>query len=298
MRRRYDVLTALAAGVGVAAGFWGGGSETAAGKALEGLGGAIRALSLSGGAGNALAWAIFIVLGALPLLGLLPAGRKRTGADALWLLSGVYAWFMLYMLVNPHLMRGWLCPAWAEDGEIGALLLLGGFLTLLLAAFFLRIARGEEKRLFDRLHALLVIFECLAAFAWGASLPDVLRSEGADLAYAVIERLCAMALAGFFVMLCRSARALAGGLKAGWLRDENAALADRLAAWARRMLTAELIAMAVENGAALALGARLTNISVDVSVPLGSLLISLAGLLLARFVSEGIRVRSENDGFI
>ena len=52
-------------------------------EALTELGGWLRALSLSGGVGNALAWAAVLALTALPALGLLWRGRRRWD----WLLA-------------------------------------------------------------------------------------------------------------------------------------------------------------------------------------------------------------------
>ena len=52
-------------------------------EALTALGGWLRALSLSGGVGNALAWALVLGLSALPALGLL----WRPGSRWDWLLA-------------------------------------------------------------------------------------------------------------------------------------------------------------------------------------------------------------------
>lgn len=69
---------------------------------LEGLGRWLRALSLSGPAGNAAAWAVVLICTALPALGLLWRGRER--ADCLLLLAAGEIFFGLYFLVNPTLL--------------------------------------------------------------------------------------------------------------------------------------------------------------------------------------------------
>ena len=72
-------------------------------EALTALGGRLRALSLSGGVGNALAWALVLGLSALPALGLL----WRPGSRWDWLLALAAAEIFsgLYFLVNPTLLH-------------------------------------------------------------------------------------------------------------------------------------------------------------------------------------------------
>lgn len=62
----------------------------------------LRALSLSGGSGNAAAWGIVLGLTALPALGLLWKGRRK--ADWLLLLASGEILAGLFYLVNPTLL--------------------------------------------------------------------------------------------------------------------------------------------------------------------------------------------------
>jgi len=69
---------------------------------LPKLGESLRALSLSGGRGNAAAWAVVLVLTLLPALGLLWKPRCRW--DWLLPLAAAEIFAGLYLLVNPTLV--------------------------------------------------------------------------------------------------------------------------------------------------------------------------------------------------
>lgn len=303
MKKTHAVLIGICFALGAAVPAVSGGARAlmGIGAALAGLGRALRSLSLSGGAGNALAWALLASLGLTPLLGLLPARRARTAADWLWPLAAVYALFMLYMLVNPHLLRNVVYPDWAapESGLL-AVMLLCPLAGLIVTAVFLNAARAEADGalLFRRLGLLLTAAQLLAAEAGGEWMGALPALSGADLAYGILEALGALVGLALLVALCEAGKALLGGLSRGWLNDENGPLADNLARWARRMLAGDLIVMLAGCFLTLAFGARLTNVDMRVSLELGDLVISLCALLLARFVRAGIRVRTENDQFI
>ena len=303
MKKTHAILIAASFALGAALAAFTGGARALVclGGALNALGQALRRLSLAGGAGDALAWALLILLGLTPLLGLLPAKRVRTGADWLWAAAAAYALFMLYMLVNPHLLRNVVYPEWAApEPELLAVTLFAPLAALILAALVLRLARPDEKgsMLFRRLSLLLAVEQALAAFFAGLRVPALFAAEGADLAYGVADALGAFVELGLLVMVCESAMALLSGLERGWLRDENAHLADTMALWARRMLAGGIIVTLTRCFLALLLGARLTNMDMSVNISFGDLIISLCALLLSRFIREGIRVRAENDQFI
>ncbi len=303
IKKTHAILIAASFALGAVLALLTGGAQALAclGGLLNKIGWALRSLSLSGGAGDALAWALLILLGLTPLLGLLPVKRARTGADWLWPAAAAYALFMLYMLVNPHLLRNVVYPDWtAPEPELLAVTLFAPLAALILAALVLRLSRADERSalLFGRLRLLLTLTQLGAAFAAGTRLPGLFHLTGADLACGIIDALGAFAELGLFVMVCGAATALLSGLERGWLRDENARLADEMALWARRMLAGGLIVMLTRCFLTLALGAHLTNMNITVNLSLGDLIISLCALLLARFVREGVRVRAENDQFI
>ena len=303
MKTRRAALIGLffALGAALAAVTGGGQAPMWLGPVLMELGQALRNLSLSGGAGNALAWTLLIALGLLPLMGLLPLKRARAASDWLWFAAAAYAVFMLYMLVNPHMLRNIVYPDWAQpEPALLAATLLGPLAALILAALFLRLARGDAQGplLFARLRLLLTVEQALAAFAGGWRIPALFSLAGADLAYGVVDAAGTLIELLLLILVCEAGKALLKSLGRGWLNDENAPLADRLALWAQRMLLGGIAVMLTRCFLTLALGAQLTNVNMTVNFSFGDLIIALSALLLARFVREGVRVRRENDQFI
>ena len=74
----------------------------------EGLSALLRALSLSGAAGNALAFFLYVCISLLPAAGLLLILRKErrgfSGADVWLLVLSAYTFYLLYAFINPVLL--------------------------------------------------------------------------------------------------------------------------------------------------------------------------------------------------
>ena len=244
----------------------------------------------------------------------MPVRRRHTAADALWFVSSAYAFFMLYALVNPFILKDVIAPAWAWEGgnALLALSLASPLVMLLLAGFCLRVT-GETERetvLLRRVKRLLTLIEAVDVFLIAAALPGeliaVVQSENAVWqetrytlnGYGLIAALCALARLVFALGLCESGKRLNETLGRGWLHDDNEAAARRVAVWARGLLAAVLLTGAVENAAQIFMGARLNELRFSITVPAAELTMALAAVLLARFVQAGVRVRRENDSFI
>ena len=315
MKKKDGAMLGVAAALGLLAGVLSGGETLSGlGEAIMALGAGLRSLSLSGGWRGALSWAIYAVLGLAPLCGLMPARRRHTAADALWIVSSAYAFFMLYALVNPFILKDVIAPAWAWEGgsALLALSLASPLVMLLLAGFCLRVTgeTEEETVLLRRVKRLLMLIEVVDVFLVAAALPDeliaVVQSENAIWeetkyalsGYGLIAALCALARLVFALGLCESGKRLTETLGRGWLHDDNEPAARRMAVWARGLLAVVLITGAVENAAQIFMGARLNELRFSITVPAAELIAALAAVLLARFVQAGVRVRRENDSFI
>ena len=315
MKKKDGAMLGVAAALGLLAGVLSGGETLGGlGEAIMALGAGLRSLSLSGGWRSALSWAVYAVLGLAPLLGLMPVRRRHTAADALWIVSSAYAFFMLYALVNPFILKDVIAPAWAWEGgsALLTLSLASPLVILLLAGFCLRVTgeTEEETVLLRRVKRLLMLIEAVDVFLVAAALPDeliaVVQSENVVWeetkytlsGYGLIAALCALTRLVFALGLCESGKRLTEALGRGWLHDDNEAAARRVAVWARGLLAAGLLTGAVENAAQIFMGAQLNELRFSITVPAAELIAALAAVLLARFVQAGVRVRRENDSFI
>lgn len=265
-------------------------------KGALGFGETLRAWSLSGAAGNAAAWAVCLLLSLIPCLYLLWARRKRRQqSDFLWLAASACLFAGLYVLVNPSLIFSML-PNGIPDGPVAkmaALLPLSAAFSLLLACILLRWAGGlTDGRLIPWMRALLLAAELLTAFSMGFRLTDRCLAGSAAL---ILLTLTDLTPDVFLLALMESARALLAAMRAEWFGKESERLAARTALWGRRSLAAAVCASAAHNALVLLLGRWLGDLSVQISLPLTEMALSLGAMLLARALNAACRLQRDSD---
>lgn len=301
----------------------GQGAEALA-EAVEAAGGWLRQLSLSGAGGNLLAWAIALLLSALPLLLLvLPRGRGTLRwEDALLPLAALTLFALIYGAVNP----GWMTSPFSDGWALAA---LGAALGTALAAWLiLQLLRGLEgsspKKLSQVLQVLLLACGALlilAAAARGSgNLLDIwdqgdvaaarqwaeqelgfqgsFPTQAADRAFlsalAVLD--VVPSLLGAWVL------ALAAGLTAALGTDpfapESVMECERVARRCRLALTAALLLALGENLLQLALYTRLSTLHFSLNLPLIPLILSAALYLLCRCIQRGRELQEDNESII
>lgn len=283
---------------------------------FEPLGRTLRALSLSGPAGNILAVVLYVLMCLLPAALLLRRGLRRElrPEDALLGLMSALLFFQMYMMVNPTLLPGVLGMAGAEPMG-GAV--LGGVFYSLLAAYllfrFLRLCMTADRELLGRccqgVLILLAAALILAAFGLGPArlMADIdsLReansgSGGLGLSCAVLVLGCladaAVCLLDLWVL------DLAGRLLGCWLRSaysqETVQAAVDLAGRGVKALCAAVLISLGYQLLQLLMMPRLRTVNMEMEIPLFSVALVLAALLLARLMREGKRIKDDNDLFI
>lgn len=142
---------------------------------LAQIGLGLRALSLSGPAGNLLAILLYVLLGFLPLL--LLRNRTRSWQDFLPVLLCGTTYLTLYCMINPGCLSSW---AGNPLGSTMETFILGGlFYTLLVSIGTLRLLKSFQDAEPDRLRRYLaVLLGCLSALlvylAFGSSVAGLL----------------------------------------------------------------------------------------------------------------------------
>ena len=271
---------------------------------VEGIAAGLRSLSMSGAAGNALAWALWAALSLLPLLGLLPAGRKRGLADVFFTLSALLSLPMWYCFANPGLLAARFPGGSEMLLPVARMLLLAPVLLLLSGAVMLRCTEGDARRdgartFLRRTRVLLAAFLCIeagaAAYAMAGGLRSAAGEGGLTVALAAFQALCILAVCAAALATLSAAMDLARAMENGWFAAEREAV--RLAHLARLQLAVTCGAAALSAAACAALMGRVSMAAVT-DIPLTELLAALACMLLARFVAEGARLKRENDEFV
>lgn len=258
----------------------------------------LREMSLSGAAGNAAAWAIYAVLCALPLAGLLPLKRKRGAADILFALASVYSLWMWRMLANPTVMT----PNYIVGmEEITSMMAAGVLIGLIVGGALLRLTaeRGRE-------HMARIASRTVTAFAmicgYGAGMTasalfiDV--NGTADVVYAAVQSACSVLQTAALVWMLGGTADLIESVRWGWFDEVNARLADALAVRSRRLLMVTVFTSLIANFTALMMAGRVTSSNVSMDLPVVELIAAVCCMLLAQFIREGVRIKAENDEFV
>ena len=131
------------------------------------IGQGLRALSLSGGVGNVLAWLLFVLFCLLPI-GYLAAFRRRrfSAADWLLVLFSILLFPAMYGMVNPGLLRqffpallGAEIPVWMTGYLLWCILLSYGIMRVLYAVR--NLSRAESAKIFRWLSGALALLDVL-----------------------------------------------------------------------------------------------------------------------------------------
>lgn len=305
MRKKY-IGPALAVCAGVAAGVLGGDARSgmAVFMPFVAIADGLRALSLASGTGDACAWALYALLSLAPLIALLPRGRKRGWADALACATAAYGFLYWYAMANP----GSFLPE-AFGGAEGMAEIIRYMFTVMLLALYFGIAAfrlteqgGGTIKLLSRLRVALYCVSMLICAVNAAAIVLAIRAAtaegGANVANTLAQCACSLALAIALVLTLEGASALLLGMREGWFAEGNEALAIKLSKRARLLLTVAIVCELIQNGLALILIGRVSNARVTYDIPVLEFVLACALILLARFVSDGVKLKRENETFI
>ncbi len=264
------------------------------------VGGALRQLSLSGGAGNAAAIIIYIVLCCLPLV--LGAKGLARGKRENWLLAAMSAALfpVIYLAVNPGHLAGW------REG-MGVSLLVSGMgnccsgLLLAWAVFrILRVSRETESlRIFRVLLWLLAAALCCAVC--GVSLAELRTKLGSfdmQSQFAVLGFVVGALPLVLDIVLVLRGEALLAAFELDRHSEETAGHAESLSRLAAFSLKLTVLVSLGYNILQLMFLRSLTDISIDMDIPLLPLALALAALLLSRLIKENRALKQESDMFI
>lgn len=261
----------------------------------------LRSLSLSGPGGNAAALALYFVLSLLPLALLLPLRRRLVRED--WLLglavpAGLGVW---WCAVNP----GHLFPA----SETMELALLGGtFWMLLLCWALLRWLRcGTALRSLRLALELLGLGLVAAIFggcfgrlcsSWRSFLAGNTGGHALSQAFLLLQFVISALPYGLELWVLASAQRLTAAAADDRYGDEALRQSSILVGRCRMALRVSLLAQTGFDLAQLACLRWLRSSSVQLLLPLDSILLLLLALCLSRLLAEGRQLRDDNDAII
>lgn len=271
------------------------------------LGRGLRSLSLGGGAGNFLAWAVYLTLCLMPLAVLVwraASHRCRRYDWLLALLSGAAAWG-LYYLVNPTHLPG----PWAGT-NMGAILCSEAIWAVLLGYVLLRLLCWSRTP--DRAQRLLgVLLNVLAAVlvvnAFGLELGRLLEkmrqvreantvgsltltNAVLTLRYLLKALVCCLDL-----WMLRAGLELLRELGRDPWSEEAVEACRELSHRCIRSLEAVVLGSLTVNLLQIALIGSLRDVELNLNLPLASLMLVFAGILLCRLLQGAKELKDDSD---
>lgn len=273
------------------------------------IGRMLRTMSLSGGAGNAGAIVIYVLVCLSPLA--LLYKRKLWKEDILLAGCTALLFYVMYQMVNPHRITPLL------DQSASKMILGGAVYSLLIAWGILKLLRRGANNTDTRMYRALRIFlmicagECFVA-AFGVGIMelrgdfDAIRAAntmpGLNLTPTYVVRVLMFAAAALeysldgLVML--QGVKLLGELEADPYSEGCVAAADkinRLCVTALTLITLSNMALNVIQ--ALAIN-YLHNIDVHISFPVMSMAVVFGTMALTRLLVQGKEIKDDNDLFV
>lgn len=268
----------------------------------------LRELSLSGGTGNAAAWAAVLALTAFPSLGLL--WRPRCGWDWLLPLAAAEIFAGLYLLVNPTMIS-----TEYHAGDAVAMAMAGSISATVLAWAILRWLTKMENSpsLGKTLERLLkwsaVVIGWLYAWSEGAAALEKIHAVAENntvpgvVLWPTYGAIVLLAIADYIPTLLGCAMLLWGGklarlLEADPFGEDTVALAQRVSRSCGRVATVSLLVCVGGNLAQFLLLPVLRSMNFSVSFPLLTVLLAAALDLLCRYLRRAKAVSDDNESII
>jgi hypothetical protein len=277
------------------------------------IGWGLRALSLSGEAGNAIAVIIYMAV-CLPPLAIFfhKVFKKFYPEDMMLPLLSIVLFGVLYFMVNPGKMG---IPA--EMTDAGKMVLGGAVYSVLTGYVILRALRkfleGDKERLMRYMSIMLGVLGVVFVFAlFGNSLGEMVKlltqfkenfsgNEELTVLTRLVAELKLIADAVSYAMcliIVLEAINLTAALRQAPYSETAAALAGKTARGCTVTLSVTVVISAAYNVLQIVFIKSLNAVDVTVSIPVFSIAFVLTVLLLTRIFAENKRLKDENDTFI
>ena len=272
------------------------------------VGDGLRALSLSGVVGNAIAIILYVAICLCPLLLLIR--NHKDGENWLLLLSSATLFYVLYMMINPGLM-----PA-AMNNDAGKMICSGLLYSIFISwgsLRFLRSAGREKANIYKMLYILLscyIVLWVVAGFGVGlgnfkSAATQVQAGNtmpGLNLypTYAALFlRFAVQALEyGLDAELMMLGIDLLKELEKGPYRESCCDLARKISKRCKIYLIVIVLTNLALNLGQVLFASNLHNVDMTVRIPILSMALLFATMALTQLLAQGKELKEENDLYI
>ena len=281
------------------------------------IGAGLRALSLSGGAGNALALALYALICLLPLAAQAVFAKKRGLYKEDWLLMPLSAMLFvtLYIMINPALIGSLFNPLVPQDIAKATLAIITdsiaiGYGVLRVLRLF---AKAEIRKVGRYLCMMLGALNALLIYlAFGAELKALLDaiaslkasnigtedSLGVTYAFLVLQFFVNALPHLMNILVVQSLIRLIHAMRESRYSAETVRAAEGAARLCSTVLAITTLSSIAFNLLQLICASSLRTINTTAQFPVLSIVLVLFALLLSRLVADGKRLNDENEQFI
>lgn len=272
----------------------------------------LRALSLSGSAGNVCAIALYSLFCLLPVFLLLYRGKRASKEDALLVVLSALLFYVMYMMINPQLMGSLLSLG---DGSIGKAILGGLVWSVAVCYIVLRLLRfwsnADKPQLKKSLAPLLILCAVIFVYAAFGSCWSVLMNHLQTLkesntaltksqlfpsrVFLVLQYIVSALPYVLDVFIVFRTLTLLKEMAEQPYSHSCVGCAQALAGLCVRSLAATVISIAALNLLQLIFADSIRSINGTLSIPVISMAFAVAALLFARLIGDNKELQDEND---
>ena len=294
---------------------------------FELMGRFLRMLSLSGAAGNGVAWLVYVFSALLPVAaGAVWLKRKREGwtsLELLLVLLSAYSFYLLFLFINPHLFYEETGAVREMQGRRAELLpvlkcfSVSLWYILLVGYVLLRLLRKLQKEeileqkgyLYRGLSSLLfcsLIVYGLGSVGGGAlgfieGIQKLKENEAAgnlDYLFAGLRMALTLAPQLCFLGVLWQGRILLGGLERGPFEASTLEAARKLSRTAVRMVQMSVFSALIWNGSLFLFRTSLVQVDYEVRFSLFPLLLAFGALIFTEYIQKAGELKQENELFV
>ena len=280
------------------------------------LGLLLRSLSLSGALGNVVSIILYVAICAVPLVFAALHMKKHTlrAEDWLLVLMSGFAFYMMYMMINPaYLSR---VPCYISE-DFGRAVLGGAFYAILIGYLVLRLMRRADgantASLLKAFRVLLAIMAVVLVFSISYVGVSDVRTELAAIQSGNTDPSVSLGFTNFFVVLrylltqlpqfmalaiFLLAMQLCEHLRADRYGEEAVNAAKKLAGFAKKTVAVILLCCIALNLAQIVFAGSLVSADFLTTLPLDAMVVALAALLLSRFFVASRELKQDNQMII
>ncbi len=289
----------------------------------ESIGAGLRALSLSGNMGNALAFFLYVLISLLPVLSLgvwiRKGKRKFYGTDILPVLLSAYTFYLLYAFINPGLFGRQLPKGLGGDISMSYVKAIYGGLWLSIIASWLlmtwirslnsREVLDRKKFLYQGMGMLLTAAMIILTLGlirttgielWERliKLRDNAGKTGGDIVFTFLGEGSRLIPSGFLIAILYQIKRLFQAMDREPYGESGVRQAERLAGISRMAVTASVLCNLIWNGALFFCAGSLTSIDYRWEFSLFPLLAAFGSLIMARYLREAGELHRDNEMII